>query len=330
MSEITITEAQDVTVIEIGVVDVVSIDGDFQAYIAQAVTAKDDAETAQGLAQSAQAGAQTAQGLAETAQSGSEAAYGLADTARIAAQTAQTMAELAQVGAESSEILAGEWAEFPENHEVVPGQYSALHHATKSAASASYAETSKLEAEAAEIQAKHWADIANAPVDFHNEQPDAHANLTPRTPAPHAASHATAGPDPIAPADIGASPDTHDHDITYDALGSAAGVQSNLDTHTGLTTTAHGGVVADTDSRLADDRTPTVHGSDKHSESYEPALGNPVANDYLLSSATDGTRAWVPAPVGSQITVSATEPATPSADDLWCDGNAIYIYEATP
>ena len=312
MSEITITAAQEVTAIEIGVVDVVTIDGDFQAYITQAVAARNGAETAQGLAQSARTGAETAQGLAEAAQSGSEAAHGLANTARIAAQTAQAAAELAQAGALASEELAEEWAEFPENHEVVPGQYSALHHAKKASYSASYAETSKLEAEAAEIQAKHWADIAYAPVDAHDTNADAHANLSPRAPADHAATHATAGADPIAPSDIGAATAT------------------DLSTHTGLTTTAHGGIVADTDSRLTDDRAPTVHGSDKHSVAYEPDLGLPAASDYLLSSATDGTRSWVPAPAGAQITISETAPPAPEVNDLWCDGDFIYIYEATP
>ena len=41
---------------------------------------------------------------------------------------------------------------------------------------------------------------------------------------------------------------------SYDAAGAAATVQGNLNTHTGLTTAAHGGIVASTDSRLTDSR----------------------------------------------------------------------------
>jgi hypothetical protein len=50
-------------------------------------------------------------------------------------------------------------------------------------------------------------------------------------PSAHAASHAVAGSDPVSAASIGA-----------DASGAAAAVQGNLDGHTGLTTTAHGGI----------------------------------------------------------------------------------------
>ena len=40
----------------------------------------------------------------------------------------------------------------------------------------------------------------------------------------------------------------------YDAIGTAATVQGNLNSHSALTTTAHGGIVASTDSRLSDAR----------------------------------------------------------------------------
>lgn len=45
----------------------------------------------------------------------------------------------------------------------------------------------------------------------------------------------------------------------FDAAGAASVVQGNLNTHAALTTTAHGGLVASTDSRLSDARTPTAH-----------------------------------------------------------------------
>lgn len=47
--------------------------------------------------------------------------------------------------------------------------------------------------------------------------------------------------------------------VGADASGAASTVQGNLDTHTGLSTTAHGGIVASTDARLTDARTPTAH-----------------------------------------------------------------------
>jgi hypothetical protein len=71
-----------------------------------------------------------------------------------------------------------------------------------------------------------------------------------RTPTAHASTHATAGGDPLTPADIGA-----------EVAGAAAAVAGDLSTHEGLTTTAHGGIVASDDSRLTDARTPTAHAS---------------------------------------------------------------------
>jgi hypothetical protein len=48
-------------------------------------------------------------------------------------------------------------------------------------------------------------------------------------------------------------------DSEKEVAGAAATVQGNLNTHTGLTTTAHGGIVASSDSRLTDARTPLSH-----------------------------------------------------------------------
>lgn len=48
-------------------------------------------------------------------------------------------------------------------------------------------------------------------------------------------------------------------DSYFDLAGSAATVQGNLDTHAGLTTSAHGGIVSSTDPRLTDARTPLPH-----------------------------------------------------------------------
>ncbi len=48
-------------------------------------------------------------------------------------------------------------------------------------------------------------------------------------------------------------------DVGADVSGAAATVQGNLTAHAGLTTTAHGGIVASTDARLTDARTPLAH-----------------------------------------------------------------------
>ena len=74
--------------------------------------------------------------------------------------------------------------------------------------------------------------------------------------------------DPDSKSDI-----THNHDSLYDALGSADTVQVNLDTHTSASN--------------PHSITTTLIGA-------EAALGNPTADNYVLSSLTDGTRSWIP------------------------------------
>lgn len=72
------------------------------------------------------------------------------DTSRAAAVVAQTAAETAETNTETARDKAQDWAEEVEDTEVETGQYSALHHATKAAASKTAAETAEINAEAAE------------------------------------------------------------------------------------------------------------------------------------------------------------------------------------
>jgi hypothetical protein len=53
-----------------------------------------------------------------------------------------------------------------------------------------------------------------------------------------------------------------------------AGVQTNLNTHAGLSTTAHGGLVASSDARLTDARTPTAHGPTHNTGGTDPLYLN--------------------------------------------------------
>ncbi len=79
---------------------------------------------------------------------------------------------------------------------------------------------------------------------------------------------------------------------SFDQSGAAATVQTNLNTHTALTTTAHGGIIANTDPRLSDARTPLAH---THTESDVINL----TSDLLPDAPSDGGKyvrqdaAWV-------------------------------------
>lgn len=79
--------------------------------------------------------------------------------------------------------------------------------------------------------------------------------------------------------------------LLFDAAGAASTVAGNLSTHAGLSTAAHGGIVASNDSRLTDARTPTTHGNDKHSSTYitaaDVAGDLPGVNRYLRGTIID-------------------------------------------
>ena len=77
------------------------------------------------------------------------------------------------------------------------------------------------------------------------------------------------------------------------ARAAAAAAQDDIDDHAGLTTTAHGGIVASTDPRLTDARTPTTH---SHPVG-QIGTGTPAAGTYV-----DGaTGAWTAIPSGGSV-----------------------------
>lgn len=67
-------------------------------------------------------------------------------------------------------------------------------------------------------------------------------------------------------------------DVGADVSGAAATVQGNLNTHAGLTTTAHGGLVPSNDYRLMDARTPTTHAISHKSGGTDSIKLNEFAN----------------------------------------------------
>jgi hypothetical protein len=66
---------------------------------------------------------------------------------------------------------------------------------------------------------------------------------------------------------------------------------TNLATHAALTTTAHGGIVASTDSRLTDARYPTVHGS-----THMPGASDPVAALIMVDTRATEEAPMIAAP----------------------------------
>ena len=76
---------------------------------------------------------------------------------------------------------------------------------------------------------------------------------------------------------------------------------------------------------------PTTHGSDKHSDSYEPPLGNPTSDGYVLASTIDGIRSWIEQSGGEEsakVFIGTTTPVSPELGDLWWDSSAgsLFIY----
>jgi hypothetical protein len=93
-----------------------------------------------------------------------------------------------------------------------------------------------------------------------------------RAPLAHHATHATGQADALAPADIGAA------------------LASDLTTHVGLTTAAHGGIVAATDARLSNARTPTAHKA-THATGQPDALA-PADIGAAAASHSHANDAW--------------------------------------
>lgn len=118
-------------------------------------------------------------------------------------------------------------------------------------------------------------------------------------------------------------------EVGADAAGAAAGAAStvagNLSTHAGLSTTAHGGIVASSDSRLSDPRTPTAHAtSHKNGGSDEVATATPAANA-IPKAGAGGTldAGWIPtlnqSTTGTAANLSGT-PALPSGTTATTQG----------
>lgn len=82
--------------------------------------------------------------------------------------------------------------------------------------------------------------------------------------------------------------------VGADASGSSAAVNATLSAHTALTTSAHGGIVASTDPRLTDARTPTAHStSHKHGGTDEVATATPAANAIPKANGSALLDSWV-------------------------------------
>lgn len=127
-----------------------------------------------------------------------------------------------------------------------------------------------------------------------------------------------------------------DHDGLYDASGAASVVAGNLTTHEGLTTAAHGGLVASSDARLTDARTPTAHAaSHQHSGGDEIATATAAANAIPKADGTGKLDSgWLPPIANLEFDTAenilastpddnATRASTDTANET------LYVYNAT-
>ena len=106
-------------------------------------------------------------------------------------------------------------------------------------------------------------------------------------------------------------------DGSYDTAGAAGAVQGNLNNHTGLTTTAHGGIVSSTDARLTDARTPLAHDhsgnklaqANTHemadTDSATTAIHHTLGTGAFQAAAGTHNHTGVYQPVGNYLTAEA-------------------------
>jgi hypothetical protein len=114
-----------------------------------------------------------------------------------------------------------------------------------------------------------------------------------RTPTAHKTTHATGGTDVLAPSDIGAATSAQGA-LAASALQSFTETDpvagAALTTHAALTTAAHGGVVASSDGRLANSRTPTAHAASHASGGSDPVSGLLSADTGWTANSTAGDK----------------------------------------
>lgn len=140
-----------------------------------------------------------------------------------------------------------------------------------------------------------------------------------RTPTAHATSHGSGGTDPVTPADIGAAPSGHDHDLSYaqsghvhdyepsgTAASAVAAHEAAADPHPGYLTQTEGDAryPLGTDPRLSDARTPTAHAASHASGSSDPIAPEvigaaPTVHNHAASAINSGTLALARIPTGT-------------------------------
>ena len=235
--------------------------------------------------------------------------------AEAAARAAADTGLSADIAAEATARAAADAAEAS-TRAAADGSLSAAIAAEGSArAAADNAESSaRSAADTAEATARASADSAHAGLTT-----SAHGGIVAssdsrlsdsRTPTPHATSHKHGGTDEIAVATPAAnaipkagaggtladgwlsSAIARASDVTAEATARASADSA----HAALTTSAHGGIVASTDSRLTDARTPTSHAAThQHGGGDEIATATPSANAIAKANASGNLDSWISA-----------------------------------